>query len=326
MPIRRHGNGFEVRVQHAGRRLSRTVPTRKDALELEAKLKAQVYDHRAGRVPRYALEDAVARWLSGEAKALRSYDNLVRKVRTLLPFLKGRFLDEIADVAEEVKTAGMQADAQPATINRKLAILRRVARLAFRQWQWLDRDVAGRIILLPGEEPRHAKATPAQARALMLAAKPRTRQAILWAALTGLRKGELQAVRPHHFEGRSIVLTRTKTKKSRIVPLAAGLDPKAFPYDLTERELTIDFRAAREAAGMEWLQFRDLRRTFGSWIVQKTQSIKLAQDLLGHTTPVVTSRHYAHLLDGNLRQAVKTLPNLAGLAGKMQHRKKKKAA
>jgi integrase len=239
----------------------------------------------------------------------------------MLPHIEGRFLDEAPEVAEAIIAEGLKEGAKAGTINRKLAILRRVSRLAFRKWQWLERDVAGRIVLLPGEEPRSAKATPQQARTLLLAAKPRTRQAVLWASLTGLRKGELQRVQPHHFEGRAIVLTRTKGNKPRIVPLAPGLSAKDFPFHLTERELTTDYREARRAAGLDWLQFRDLRRTFGSWIVQKTQSTKVAQDLLGHTTPVITDRHYAHLLTGNLSAAVKMLPRLAGLA-----RGKKKAA
>ena len=313
MPIRRHGNGWEVRIQHGGRRLSRTVATRQDALHLEAKLRQQVHDIRAGRTPTYSLEDALLRWLTGEAKALRSHANFVNKVRAIQKHIAGRRLDEIADVAEKVITEGQVDGLKPATINRRLAVLRRVARLAHRKWKWLEHDEAGRIQLLPGEEPRYVQASEDQAERLLRAARGRTREGIRWAILTGLRKGELQRVEPHHFRAGALLVERkTKTLKPRIVPLAAGLRPEDFPYRLTENELTRDFREARERAGMPWLQFRDLRRTFGSWIVQKTRSLKMAQDLLGHTTPVITSQHYAHLLEGDLREAVKVLPALAG--------------
>jgi integrase len=325
MPIRRHGRGWEVRIQHGGRRLSRTVASRQDALHLEAKLRQQVHDIRAGRTPTYSLEDALLRWLTGEATALRSKDNLKNKVRAIQPYAKGRRLDEVADVAERVIAEGQAAGLRPATINRRLAVLRRVARLAHRKWKWLERDEAGRIQLLPGEEPRYVQASEAQAEALLRAARGRPREAIRWAALTGLRAGELRRVEPHHFrDGCLLVERKTKTMKPRIVPLAAGLDPQDFPYGLTNRELTTAFREARERAGMPWLQFRDLRRTFGSWIVQKTRSLKLAQDLLGHTTPVITSQHYAHLLEGDLREAVKVLPTFAGQA-RGRGRKKKAA-
>jgi len=124
----------------------------------------------------------------------------------------GKTLTEIADAAEEVIQAG--AGLAPATVNRRLAILRRVARPAFRKWKWLDRDESGRIQLLPGEEPRYVQATPDQAEKLMAAASPRTRAAILWAVGTGLRKSELQRVQPHDFaNGTLAVLRKTKTGK-----------------------------------------------------------------------------------------------------------------
>ena len=320
MPIRKHGKGWEVRVQSAGRRFSRTVATREDAVYLERQVKRRISDSRAGRLPAYSLEEALARWLSGEAKSLKSYRNLRNKVRAIYPHAKGKDLEAVVDVAESVKRDGVAASLKPATINRRLAILRRVAKLAFRQWGWISVDLGARITLVPGEEPRRVQASPAQVRTLLMACEPALRLAVLWASLTGLRKGELIRVRPEHFKGRSLLVERTKTGKPRMVPLAPELKPAEFPSGLTEDMLAKGFRRARERAGMPWLQFRDLRRTFGSWIVQKTKSLKLAQDLLGHTTPTITSRHYAHLLNENLREAVRQLPRLAGLA---QGRKKR---
>lgn len=225
--------------------------------------------------------------------------------------VRGRDLDQIAEVAEDVKAAGIRDGLKVATINRRLALLRRVARLAHREWDWLDRDVAAKIRMLPGEEPRQSQATPEQVKALMLAAAPRTRQAIVWAALTGLRKSELRAVTPESFRNGALFVLRTKTGRPRAVPLAADLDPATFPFGLTETELTHDFRAARAAAGMPWLQLRDLRRTCGSWIVQRTHSLKAAQDLLGHTSIAITARHYAHLLQEHVQEAVNQLPRLS---------------
>lgn len=203
-------------------------------------------------------------------------------------------------------------------------MLRRVARLAHRQWEWLERDVAAKIQLLPGEEARTQQATPVQAKTLMAAAKPRTRKAIVWAALTGLRKSELQRVKPGDFGRAALTVPRSKTARPRIVPLAAGLRAQDFPFNLTDDEVSKDFRAAREAAGMPWLQFRDLRRTCGSWIVQRTKSLKAAQDLLGHSTIAITAKHYAHLLNEHIREAVATLPRLTGKA--RGRRKRAKAA
>lgn len=324
MPIRRHGRGWEVRIRSIKPEISRSFRRYLDATEFERRTRQRIEDSRVGRTPSYSLEEAVDRWLGNEAKALLSFDNLQDKVRALYPHIKGRSLAEAPEAAEAIKRAGLAAGLQPATINRRLAIVRRVARLAHRKWEWIDRDVAARITLLPGEEPRFVQATEGQVDTILTRAGPRTRAAIVWASLTGLRKGELQRVQPHHFRDGSIAVYRSKTGKPRTVPLAPGLDPDTFPYGLTERELSQDFREARRAAGMPWLQFRDLRRTCGSWIVQRTRSLKAAQDLLGHTTIAITATHYAHLLDEHLRDAVKTLPRFAGM--RRGRKKKKKAA
>lgn len=308
MSIRRHGSGYEVRIQHAGQRISRSFKRYRDATEFERRSRQRLEDHRVGRQTQYTLEEALARWLTGEAASLKSYMNLKDKVRAIQPHITGRALTEIADVAEAVIQAGQRADLKPATINRRLAILRRVARLAHRKWRWLDRDEAGRITAVSGEEARFVQATPEQMRKLLRAAKGRTRQAIQWAVLTGLRKSELLRVERHHFQNGCLVVTRNKTGKPRAVPLQRDLSASSFPWGLTTTDVEERFREARTAAGMPWLQFRDLRRTFGSWVVQKTGNLKAAQDLLGHTTPTITAAHYAHLLGNHLREAVETLP------------------
>jgi integrase len=226
-------------------------------------------------------------------------------------------------VAGEVKAAGLEKGLQPATINRRLAILRRVGKLAFRRWGWLETDLGARVELLPGEKERKVQATPAQVEALMAACEPKVRKAIVWASLTGMRRSELVGVEPHLFNGRKLRLTETKTSRPRVIPLARGLNAKDFPFGITDAELSKGFRRARKKAGMPWLQFRDLRRTCGSWIVQRTGSLKAAQDLLGHSTIAITARHYAHLLDEHVQKAVATLPRLAGQRGRNGAQKKR---
>lgn len=310
MPIRRHGRGWEVRLRGVKPEISKTFRNYRDATEFERRALQRIEDRRVGRTPAHTLEEAVDRWLGNEAKSLQSFSNLQDKVRAIYPHIQGKRLDQLPEAAEDVKRSGVGLS--PATINRRLAILRRVGRLAHRRWDWTDVDLASKIAFLPGEEPRYVQATQEQAEKLLKVSKGKTREAILWALGTGLRAGELRRVEPHHFRNGSLVITRTKTGKPRSVPLAPFLKPQDFPYGLTSTDLESRFREARRAAGMPWLQFRDLRRTFGSWVVQKTGSLKAAQDLLGHTTSQITAEHYAHLLEGDLRKAVRV--TFAGMA------------
>lgn len=164
MPIRKHGNGYEVRVQFAGRRLSKTVATRTDALQLEAKLRTRINDSRAGRVPSYSLEEAFARWLTGEARDLKSLESVRSVIRRVFDQVKDRALEEGDEVARDIEEAGRKDGVRPATINRRLAVLKRVLKLAYRRWGWLDRDIGAKIQLLGGERKRSRYLTQSEAK------------------------------------------------------------------------------------------------------------------------------------------------------------------
>ena len=320
MPVRKHGKGWEARIQSAGRRFGKTFRSRQDAVSWEALIRRRLNDSELGRAPSYTIEEALERWLAGEARALRSHRNILNKIRAIHPHIRGRTILQIPDAAGDVIKAGLKDGLAIGTINRRLAVLRRVSRLAQRSWGWTDRVMA--ITLLPGEQERRVQATVEQLQRLMLVAGPRAATAIQYGALTGLRRGELIGLTPEHFRAGAIVLeTQTKTGRARVVPLPPALKRLPFPFGITSTEIEDAWRAARKTTGLTHLQWRDLRRTFGSWIVQKTGSLKAAQDLLGHTSSAITSRHYAHLLPGNLRAAVRTLPDLS-----MPAKKRKKAA
>lgn len=309
MPIRKHGAGWEVRVQHGGRRLSKTVATRSDAIYLEARLVQRVNDTRAGRVSSYTLEEALTRWLREEFPRLRSQQSHRSLVKAILPFIDGKSLFDVPAVADEIRTVGLANDLGPAPINRRLALLKRIAKLAYRRWHWLENDLGAKIELLPGEVRRTEWVTPAEAKRLMAAASPPIREAIRWALLTGMRRGELLSLTPAHFRNGAVHLTVTKSGKPRTIPLPAELNPKRFPFDLHPTALSKGFQDARGRARMPHIRFHDLRRSYGTWLVQRRTDAAVVRDLLGHSTLTMTSRYLGTDLT-QLRKAVKTLPSL----------------
>ena len=321
MPVRRHGSTFEARVQSAGHRLSRSFATRRDALEWERRTRARLEDHRVGRTPAYSLEEALERWLTGEAATLKSHADLIKKVRTIYPYAQGRTLAEVVGVAERMKADAIRAKAAPATVNRKLAVLRRVARLAHRQWGWLDQALGDRITLLPGERQRHVYLTAAQVQRVARAARGAVRDAILLAALTGLRRGELLGLKPADMRDGALYLADTKGGRPRIVPLPPEAQRIRLPIRLTNDTLRHGWDAACARAGITGVRFHDLRHSYASWLVQAGQSLTTVRDLLGHSTLAVTSR-YAHLSPEHLRDAVAALPRIAGMAGTARGRRK----
>ena len=314
MPIRKHGRGWEVRVQHGGRRFSKTVATRADAQYLEARLRQRVHDTRAGRTPAYSLEEAFLRWLNGEAKQLKSRESLESVVRRVFDKVKGRSLHEIVDVAQEVESEGLKQGLLPATINRRLAALRRVAKLAYRKWGWLENDLGSKIQLLGGERKRSRYLTQPEAKRLMAGASKDMREAIRWFLLTGLRRGEFLNVTPESFRDRHLLVEISKSGKPRAIPLPPELDPKKFPYGLNATFLEREFRKARSRARLQGLWLHDLRRTYGTWLLQNGASLAAIRDLLGHSDITMTSR-YLGTTATDLKSAIAVLPKIAALRG-----------
>ncbi len=320
MPIRRHGKGWEVRVQSAYARVSKTFRSRQDAFEYERIVRARNNDSQLGRAPRYSLEEALERWLTGEAVNLKSFDSIKEKVRQIYPHVRGRALADVVEVAEAVKSAGIARGSLPATINRRLAVLRRVANLAYRQWNWLDKPLGDRVRLLPGERARHIYLTPEQVKTLAAAAPGRVGDAIILAACSGLRRGELLALKPENRRDGMLTLTETKNGRPRIVPLPPEARDIRLPLDLTAAQFRFGFEAAREATGLN-VRAHDLRHTYASWLVQSGAGLTVVRDLLGHSSLAVTSR-YSHLMTGDLVRAVERMAK----ATKRRITSKKKAA
>lgn len=321
MPIRRHGKGWEVRIQSGGRRLSKTVATRSDAQYLEARWRQRVNENRSGRFPTYGLEEALHRWLTGEALSLRSYDDLKSKVALMYPACQGLGFHEILSAADTVKSEGLKAGLLPATINRRLSILKRVAKLGYKRWEWLDNDLGAKIQLLPGERKRSEYITVQEGRKLMAAASGKMRELIRWACLTGLRRGELLDLEPRSFRDGAVNLRaeQTKSGKARSVPLPPELDPKRFPFGMNYNTFEKHWRMARQRSGMAHIRFHDLRRSYGTWLHQEGADLAAIRDLYGHSTISQTSI-YLGVNPTDLKRAVSKLPGLSRGRKAVSHR------
>ena len=149
MPIRRHGKGWEVRLQHGGQRYSKTVATRSDALYLEGRIRQRVNDTRAGRAQSFTFEEALARWLREEFPRLKSQKSHRSLVKAILGSIAGKNLGQVVEIADAIREEGLSKGLAPAPVNRRLALVKRVAKLAYRRWGWLENDLGAKIALLP---------------------------------------------------------------------------------------------------------------------------------------------------------------------------------
>lgn len=304
MAIRKRGAGWQVDVQVGGRRTRHTVATKAAAVELERKIRDDLEREAHGLRPNRTLEDALHEHLTTTAKALKSYDSLLYVARVVRPFCN-RPLDRIADAAGDLVRDGQLHGRAPATINRHLALLRRIGKLAY-QWGWTDKPLGTRVVLLREDNQRHTYLTPAQVSQLAAHADTEgLRDAIWLAATTGLRRGELLALTAQDYRDGALWLATSKSGRPRRVPVPADARDicERLPLRTTKDALRMGFERARAKAGMPDVRFHDLRHSFASWAVAAGVDLRLLKDLMGHSTMQMTSR-YAHLEDRQMTAAV----------------------
>lgn len=308
MPVRRRGDVWWVDVQIGGQRIRRSAgpgATREEAKKLEAQIRAK---HRRVQRGAHTLDDALARWLDGEARSLKSRKQLLYHVAVLRPFCAGKLLADAPDVAESFAKK-YRDKVTNATINRKLAILRRICRLAYRVWHWLPEPIDQRIIMLQENNKRGTFLRAAQVEELAGAcADPVAADMIRLAAFTGLRRSEL--FRAEYRDG-LLYLAETKSGKPRAIPVPERVRAIAarLPLPITPTHLRKHFEAARKAAGLA-VRFHDLRHTFASLLIQAGGSLSTVQELMGHSTIAITKDLYGHLETDHLAKTVRLLDKL----------------
>lgn len=341
MPIRKVGNRWQVRVSIGNRqRLERTLPpgaSRDDARQLEAQVSRAQIDAAIGKKPRYLIDDVLDQWQKTGAEKLKSWPKSLKYRFQVLrdSYTQGQRLDQLVEVAERIKSDGQRDGINPITVNRYVAILRRCGNLA-EQWGWTDLSIGRRVKLLPENSSRHVYLTPEAVESIASKADPLVADMIRFAALTGLRRGEMLPLRPEQIRDGLVILgTDTKTGKPRGVPLtpqAAQIAAKRLPWGIGEYVLWERFVKARTAAGQPQVRWHDLRHTYGSWLMVGGLEPVKVRDLMGHSSLAVTNR-YSHTSPEHLMGALKVLPTL-GLRGygvgkknaKKPVRSKKKAA
>jgi integrase len=254
-----------------------------------------------GKLPRRTFDEALLRWLKGDAATLKD-TSIKNKARIVLPHLKGVWLDQVPDATENMKQKFIAEKLKPATINRRLAIVRRVLNLSY-DWGWTETKLGQRIKLLRENNERHIFLTYEDVSRLAKAAGKA--EPMIWQlAYTGLRLSELMRLTADNVIGEVIVLqSNTKSGKPRTVPIHPEIVNHPIPVQITRSEFRRLFEAARAKIGRPELHTHDLRHTFASWLIKGGVGLTVVRDVLGHAHLGVTSR-YVHLEDAQIRQAM----------------------
>jgi integrase len=239
-------------------------------------------------------------------------------------------LDELSAFRiEKMKRDGREAGAQPATVNRWLALLKHFVGYAD-EHEWMRADVAARIrrVKLMKEPPGRVRYLTDDERERLdaaMAKKPVVSAIVLTALLSGMRRGEVLQLRREAVDmpAKTITLRRTKTNRVRAIPineeLAAVLtdalsrsegsefvflNRRGVPYSEDGFRTTWD-RVIADAK-LEDFHFHDTRHDFATRLRRRGTGLDVIAKLLGHSTLQMTAR-YAHIVDDTLREAVAKL-------------------
>lgn len=243
---------------------------------------------------------------------------------TLVRLLGDRLIASLGydDVAEYVQRRLAERVVNE-TVRKELVLLRSALRTAF----FLGQQVPDLFLLFPRLTaqyvPRRRWLSPEEFRALAQRLLPARRLYLYVGCYTGGRRSELARLLWQDIDWmrQAVRLRGTKTQGAdRVVPLHPELcavlrplagkpgSPVLKPWLNVYRELA----GACAELGLPPVTPNDLRRTFGSWLVQANVSAHIVAKLMGHTTEKMVNQVYGHLDDSALRRAIAQLPGEAG--------------
>ena len=226
-------------------------------------------------------------------------------------------------------------------VNRLITDLKAARNRLAKRVDWLPPESAAEFTKLERfADVGRGKVRPLDAeevgRLLDACSTPEFRDLVLGALLTGGRFAEVAALRVTDFRARDGKLHFAKTKDEpeagRDVALSAegvelfrrltdGRSPGAPIFrrpDGAAWSKSDQFRPMRDAVARAGLSshpsrptFHSLRDTFASTLLRSGVRLEVVSKLLGHSSVVVTERHYARFAESDLDSAARSLPRFA---------------
>jgi excisionase family DNA binding protein len=240
----------------------------------------------------------------------------------LTPYFGNLRLEDITPlVVEKYRTKRLRAVSESST-NREMALLKVMFNLAI-DWGFASENPLRKVKMFSEKDNLKERVlTEEEETRLRAASAPHLRLIITGLLATGARISELMALRRSavDLERRTILLTKTKSGRNRVIPINAQLHevltalkarskgervfagPEGEPVASVRRA----FVSACRRAGLKGVRMHDLRHTFATRLVRRGVDIITVRDLLGHSSVKLTER-YTHSNEEQKREAVRRL-------------------
>lgn len=287
--FRKRGNSWRVEINKHGVRQSATFRTKAQAQAWATKTEADLYDgvptvadKTLGQLlEKYAREVSVKKrghkWENDRINLFQRDPVCQIKLSKLGP-------SELADWRDRrLKVVS------PGSVRREWNLLNHAINIAIREWEWLQKNPLKNLTRPTPPPSRDRRISPDEIDQILYAAGndysnkiSRTGAAFLFAIETGMRAGEIAALRPENIdlEHRVAHLSHTKNGTARNVPLSARaveILKEVGDFDLTTEQISTLFRKIKNRTQIENLTFHDTRHEAITRLSKKLDVLDLAR-------------------------------------------------
>jgi integrase len=217
----------------------------------------------------------------------------------------------------QFKQQRVNAGNKESTVNRYLALLKKMFNVAIEEGLINENPVRRVKFFSERDTVRTRVLTYEEEERLRRECADHLRPAVITALHTGMRLSEILNLKWENvdFGERVITVEKAKSGKVRSIPMNRvlvgelfclksqdGTSDRVYPF----KSIRTAFENAKRRAGIEGLTFHDLRRTFGTRLLELGTNIRTIQKYYGHSSLVVTER-YLHPQDDLGKDAVELL-------------------
>lgn len=321
--FRKHRDGWRAEIERKGHpRQSQVFRTLTAAKAWATRIESAIIDGTASRWPAKTLQEAMTRYATTVSPAKRGGAKEALRFAALardFPELAGKILHEITPADLAAWRDARLAVVSSASVLRDINLLRNVWTKASREWGWCEDSPWRKIDMPSGGAARTRIAGWRELRRLLrrlgyeVGRPPQTvlervAWAVLVAARTGLRAGEVVGLRVGDIAGGVATIPQHKTQhltgKPRRVPLThrglallSALEENARRagrsslLGLSATSLDANWRKACASVLIEDLHYHDLRATFATHMARRVDVLTLAK-ILGHKDVKQTMVYY----------------------------------
>lgn len=299
---------FSRRISGRRRRTRKLLPpawSRAQADAFDRQESGRLYAELSGvERKRHTIAQAVARYLKERAPSLKTRSGLEHELALLLPWIRGRMLDELPAVCAKY-LKDKRAELAPATIRNRLRYLTSACRYAWRHHGMCEHDPAARVVMPAVSNEKQVYVDRRQMLQMARACRSwEVRAMIRISFYSGMRLGEIQRAR---VVGNAWVLDTTKNGEPRIVPMhprCRAYSDYLWPGKGSVANYTRE--AVLEAGIGPDVTFHTLRHSAASAMINDDIDLFTVGRVLGHKSGASTKR-YAHLSMKALRNAVERI-------------------